>query len=215
MALMHSLRVQARSFCAIAQRDKRVPKVYIRRNSRRRGEFNKYESRMIRGCNRVVKYTRNPSASAAPEGTQNSSQNCSCCAPSSKTITVSSELSPGTPLQKTSMLVVGATGTLGKQVVRHALDSGYEVRCLVRPMRTKPAGMNWQSQLLWENEIPSKSFQYYKQRISLQLNGHLFILFHHILYHWYSNRFFDWLGCYNCIWWSIETGAGRSILTMW
>ncbi len=69
------------------------------------------------------------------------------------------------------ILLVGATGTLGRQIAKHAIDKGHDVRCFVRNPRKASFLQEWGCELTKGNLLVSSDIDYALQDIEVVIDS--------------------------------------------
>ena len=69
------------------------------------------------------------------------------------------------------ILLVGATGTLGRQIAKQAIEDGHEVRCFVRNPRKASFLQEWGCELTKGNLLNSSDIEYALQDIEVVIDA--------------------------------------------
>ena len=69
------------------------------------------------------------------------------------------------------ILLVGATGTLGRQIAKQAIEDGNEVRCFVRNPRKASFLQEWGCELTKGNLLNSSDIEYALQDIEVVIDA--------------------------------------------
>ena len=73
------------------------------------------------------------------------------------------------------ILLVGATGTLGRQVAKQAIEDGHEVRCFVRNPRKASFLQEWGCELTKGNLLNSSDIEYSYMRFWLDFHSSILL----------------------------------------
>ena len=69
------------------------------------------------------------------------------------------------------VLIIGGTGTLGRQIVKTAIDAGYQVRCMARTPRKAAFLQEWGCEIIQGDLLEPESLEYALQGIDVVIDS--------------------------------------------